>query len=153
MSVSHSRSKAFRSAGVGKAGVQFHSDDRPASHGSTPTWESVEELVALLARTRSTFASTMSDSNWISAYEPGRRLMLEAGTRSSWVQMEHVRACWETFEELGRISRRDVLEPGRHSAFMMALFSQVRGVREEAGDEASLVLRPRAARSPRAATA
>jgi hypothetical protein len=141
VSVSHSRSKAFRSAGVGKAGLQFHSDDRPASDGSTPTWDSVEQLVALLARTRSTFASTLSDANWISAYEPGRRLMLEAGTRSSWVQMEHVRACWETFERRGRICRRDVLEPGRHSAFMMALFAQVRGVREEAGEEPSLVLR------------
>ena len=142
MSVTHSRSKAFRSAGVGRAGDEFLSADRPASDGSTPTWESVEELVALLASTRSTFASTLSTANWISAYEPGRRLMLEAGTRSSWVQMEHVRACWETFERLGKICRRDVLEPGRHSAFMMALFAQLRGVREVAGDEPSLVLRP-----------
>ena len=41
------------------------------------------------------------------------------------------RGCWETLERLGRIKRSDVLEPGRCSAFMMALFQQVEGIAQE----------------------
>jgi hypothetical protein len=48
-----------------------------------------------------------------------------------------VRTCWETFERLGRVRRGDLLEPGRCSAFMFALFAHVEGV-ETDGD--SLVL-------------
>ena len=141
MSVPHSRTKAFRSTGEAKAGLR-HRPQRPDAAAGAPDWAAVEALIALLARTRGTFSSTLSDANWISAYEPGRRLMLEAGSRSSWVQVEHIRTCWETFERRGRICRRDVLEPGRHSAFMMALFAQLPGVRQEPGDEPSLVLAP-----------
>ena len=53
-----------------------------------------------------------------------------------------MRGCWETLERLGRIKRSDVLEPGRRSAFMMALFAQVEGIRQDTRGELQLVLRP-----------
>ena len=140
MSVPRSRTKAFRSVGESRAGLRHSPAATGSSREARPDWRGVEELIALLAKTRGTFPSTLSDTNWISSYEPGRRLMLEAGSRSSWVQVDHIRTCWETFERRGRISRRDVLEPGRHSAFMMALFAQLPGVREVPGREPSLVL-------------
>jgi hypothetical protein len=120
----------------------WHADENavPPSPDGPPSWETVEELVSYLAGTRTVFPSAISDSNWISRYEPGRRLMLETDDRSSWIQLEHVRACWETFERMGRISRSDVLEPGRCSAFMMALFVQLPGVVRDWKDEGALVL-------------
>jgi hypothetical protein len=93
-----------------------------------PTWEAVETLVAKLAETGAIFATTTSDTNWISGYEPGKRFMVQTDSRSSWVQLEHLKACWETLEELGSISKADVLEPGRCSAVVMAIFGQVPGV-------------------------
>ena len=69
--------------------------------------------------------------------------MLESGSQSTWVQIDDVRACFETFERLGRIRRRDVLEPGRHSAFMFALFERLGGVRRDAKDDDYLVLENR----------
>jgi hypothetical protein len=36
-----------------------------------------------------------------------------------------------------------VLEPGRRSAFMMALFQQIEGIRQERRGELYLVLKPR----------
>ncbi len=71
-------------------------------------------------------------------------MRLETGLDSVWVDIEDIRGCWETFERLGRICRRDVLEPGRRSAFMMALFQQVEGVRREQRGELYLVLEPSA---------
>ena len=140
MSVPRSRTKAFRSVGESRAGLRHRPDTHAEPGAPPPDWDAVVELIALLARTRATFTSTLADTNWISTYEPGRRLMLEAGSRSSWVQIDHVKACWQTLERRGRICRRDVLEPGRHSAFMMALFAQLPGVQKEPGDEPSLVL-------------
>jgi hypothetical protein len=84
-----------------------------------------------------------SESNSISSYEPGRRLRLETGHDSVWVDIENIRGCWETFERLGCICRSDVLEPGRRSAFMMALFQQIDGIRQERRGELYLVLRPK----------
>lgn len=84
--------------------------------------------------------------NWISSYEPGRRLRLETSTDSTWIDVESVRGCWETLERLGRIKRSDVLEPGRRSAFMMALFAQVEGIGQDTRGELQLVLRPSRAR-------
>jgi hypothetical protein len=66
--------------------------------------------------------------------------MLESDAGPRWLEIDTIRECWETFERLGRIRRRDVLEPGRCSAFMMALFSQVPGVEELAGEDPYLVL-------------
>ena len=128
------------SAGESKAGARHDETTRPGSDVARPTWDAVAELLAVLAETRGTFPSASSPTNWISAYEPGRRLRLEAGSHSTWVRIEHVRACWNTLESRGQICRRDVLEPGRQSAFMMALFAHVPGVREEPGKEPALAL-------------
>jgi hypothetical protein len=70
---------------------------------------------------------------------PGRRIRLETGLDSVWVDVDSIRGCWETFERLGTISRTDVLEPGRRSAFMMALFERVEGICQVRD---TLVLRP-----------
>jgi hypothetical protein len=111
-----------------------------------PDWKAVEHLLAALAVTRAVFSTANASSNWISAYEPGRRLMVESGTQSSWVQVDHIRACWETFERSGRVCRADVLEPGRRSAFMMALFEQLPGVGREERDIRYLVFARNAGR-------
>ena len=111
--------------------------------GTRPDWDALERLLARLAATRAVFSTTTSRENWISAYEPGRRMMVETAVNSGWVQIEHVRGCWETFERQGRIKRGDVLEPGRSSAFMMALFAQLPGVREVQKAEPYLVLPPK----------
>jgi hypothetical protein len=109
---------------------------------TAPGWEAVETLIADLADSGENFATENSDSNWISSYQPGRRFRLETGLDSVWIDIESVRGCWDTLERLGRIARRDVLEPGRRSAFMMALFGRVDGVLQEHREELNLVLRP-----------
>ena len=93
-----------------------------------PSWQSVEELLTRLAATASKFPTASSADNWISVYQPGQRLLLENDNGSRWVRIGDIRDCWETFERLGRIHRRDVLDPGRCSGFVMALFAQVDGV-------------------------
>lgn len=109
-------------------------------HEAPPGWPAVEALLGRLAATKARFPTVTSSLNWISYYERGWRFRLETENGSSWVDIASVRACWETFERLGRIRRQDVLEPGRCSAFMMGLFQQVAGIREEVGDEPYLVL-------------
>jgi hypothetical protein len=108
-----------------------------------PGWPEVEALLAKLATSGESFATTSSEANRISRYEASRRIRLETETNSVWVNVEDIRGCWETLERLGRIRRNDVLDPGRNSAFMMALFAQVEGVRRQQEDELYLVLRPR----------
>ena len=109
---------------------------------ATPGWPEVEALIASLAASGERLATVTSPESWISRYEPGRRFRLETASESSWVDVEDVQGCWETLERLGRIRRSDVLDPGRCSAFMMALFQRVEGIRQEQGDEQYLVLRP-----------
>jgi hypothetical protein len=96
--------------------------------GAAPSWSDVEDLLAHLNSTGTSFTTVTSEENSISQYEPGGRLLLETGTGTRWVALGDVRTCWETFERLGNIRRRDLLEPGRCSAFMFALFAQVDGV-------------------------
>ncbi len=134
------RTRACRSAGLPSRGPRAASDEAGSLRLRTPDWDSVERLLAELAESRGFFPSATSHSNWISSYEPGRRLRLETDAGSKWIQVEDVRRCWETFERLRRIRRADVLEPGRCSAFMMALFARVPGVREEGPDEQSLLV-------------
>lgn len=105
-----------------------------------PDWNAVEQLLASLADTRVFFPTATSQSSWISRYEPGKRLRLETDARSRWIQVDDLKGCWETFERLRRIRRTDVLEPGRCSAFVMALFARVPGVREERAEERVLSL-------------
>ncbi|MDQ3889501.1 MAG: hypothetical protein M3312_03000 [Actinomycetota bacterium] len=121
-------------------GPRAKSGEAPSARIATPRWHVVEQLLATLAETRAFFPTATSRSNWISSYEPGKRLRLETDARWKWIQVEHLKACWDTFERLRRIQRADVLEPGRCSAFVMALFARVPGVREEATDEQPVLL-------------
>lgn len=105
-----------------------------------PSWQSVEELITRLATSGAKFSTASSIENWISAYNPGQRLLLENDNGSRWVRIDDVRECWETFERLGCIHRRDVLDPGRCSGFVMALFAQVEGVVAHAGSGEFLAL-------------
>ena len=143
------RSRAFHTMTRVGPGLQV---EETVQDGSSPDWPAVEALLARLAETRAVFPTTNASSNWISSYEPGRRLMLESGDRSRWIRVDHVQACWSTFERLGRIRRLDVLEPGRASTFVMALFAQVSGVRQVEKDEPYLVL-PQAKNGRRTAAA
>jgi hypothetical protein len=151
--MTHVRSRgasAFRSAGRPKDGdhdaraladaVATRSGTQATPlGGASPGWGAVEELLAGLARTRAVLPMSTSTSSWISSYEPGRRLRLQSDARWSWIYVDHLKSCWETFERLGRIERHDVLEPGRCSAFVMALFARVPGV-ECDGDDASILV-------------
>lgn len=110
-----------------------------ATSDQSSGWQAVEELLGTLAATGKTFPTTSSARNRVAQYDRGRRLMLETEISSRWVDVENIRACWETFVRLGRIERQDVLEPGRCSAFMMGLFAQIEGV-ESRDDGTSLVL-------------
>ncbi len=105
-----------------------------------PGWPDVEALLKRLAESGESFTTTSSKSNRISRYEAGRRVRLETDTGESWVEVENIQGCWETLERLGRIKRTDVLDPGRCSTFMMALFRQVEGVCQEQRDELYLTL-------------
>ncbi len=121
-------------------GPRAASGEADSASVPAPDWPAVEQVLASLADTRVFFPTATSGSNWISSYEPGKRLRLETEERSKWIHIEHLKGCWETFERLRRIRRADVLEPGRCSAFVMALFARVPGVREERTDEPSLLL-------------
>lgn len=106
-----------------------------------PCWGDVEELLDRLAATHAAFPTVGARNARIGAYDRGRRLALDSDTGSQWVAWESIRGCWETFERLGSIRRQDVLDPGRCSAFMLALFAQVPGVvRRTNGERTSLVL-------------
>jgi hypothetical protein len=113
----------------------------PRALSKTPTWPDVEELLDRLAETGEPIPTVLAPTTKISSYQKGSRLRLEADGSSNWLAVENIKECWETFERLGRITRRDVLDPGRCSAFMFALFRQVPGVTEQnGGDEMYLVL-------------
>jgi hypothetical protein len=100
-------------------------------------WDDVDRLISSLLASRASFTTATSERSSISQYEPGVRLMLETERGTRWVAIADVRGCWETFERLGTVHRGDLLEPGRCSAFMYALFAQVEGVETRAD---SLVL-------------
>lgn len=98
-----------------------------------PDWQAVEMVLERLASSREQFRMPTGRWNSISGYDRGWRLLRETELGSSWVRIEYIKACWETFERLGRICRADVLEPGRCSDFMIALFQQVKGVHWDDG--------------------
>jgi hypothetical protein len=105
-----------------------------------PSWQDVEQVLERLAATGGAIATASTPDGTISSYQPGRRLLVESTAGSRWIAVESIRECWATFERLGRIRRQDVLEPGRCSAFMIALFQQVPGVDEQVGEDRYLVL-------------
>jgi hypothetical protein len=131
------RARVLRSPAVSKPGPSIEALQLPTGPSG---WEGVSALLAILASTRAVFPTETARSNWISSYEPGRRFALETEGRSSWIQIEYLQTCWQTFERLGRVRRRDVLEPGRCSALVMALFERVAGVDREGGKDGALVL-------------
>ena len=104
-----------------------------------PTWEIVERLLGELSATRESFSGLSGRTYRLERYDRGWRVMVvaEKGT-SRWVELEDIRACWATFERLGRIRGKDVLEPGRCSSLMMAIFMQVPGIEETSVGSASL---------------
>lgn len=110
---------------------------------AAPRWEDVHRLIERLCATRATFRTETSAENSIAQYEPGFRLMHESERGTRWVAVDDVRACWATFERLGSVIRRDLLDPGRCSAFMFALFAQVEGVETDASDVARLTFSQR----------
>ena len=112
----------------------------PAERDGTPCWADVEQLLDRLVETGERLPSAHGEGATILSYERGHRLMLDSGLRSRWVAVDDIRACWDTFERLGRIRREDVLEPGRCSAFMVELFAQVPGVVDQDGAERWLAL-------------
>jgi hypothetical protein len=113
---------------------------RRAASRRVPGWRDVEELLDRLASTGEPIQTGVAATTTISAYQRGRRVMLETDRSSSWLAVDSIHECWETFARLGCIRREDVLEPGRRSAFMMALFRQVPGVVEQSGEDVCLVL-------------
>ena len=110
---------------------------------ATPRWEDVDGLIARLYASRASFTTETSVQNSIAQYEPGVRLMHQSERGPRWVAVDDVRECWSTFERLGSVSRRDLLEPGRCSAFMFALFAQVEGVELDPADRSRLALSDR----------
>jgi hypothetical protein len=105
-----------------------------------PGWTEVETVLDRLAETGDPFPFHPTGTRRIASYQRDRRLMLDSESGSRWIALADIRECWETFERLGTIRREDVLEPGRSSAFMMALFAQVPGVAEGFDRERFLVL-------------
>ena len=112
----------------------------PAERDGTPCRADVEQLLDRLVETGERLPSAHGEGATILSYERGHRLMLDSGLRSRWVAVDDIRACWDTFERLGRIRREDVLEPGRCSAFMVELFAHVPGVVDQDGAERWLAL-------------
>jgi hypothetical protein len=120
--------------------ARVESSELPSRPAARPTWETVEDVLADLSAAKSSIAAVGGRTYRLEHYHPNWRVLSVTESRSRWVEVEDIRACWNTFEGLGRIQREDVLDPGRCSSFMMALFEQVPGVERTAGDSPSLVL-------------
>lgn len=103
-----------------------------------PTWEMVVDLLEALSSTQDSFDGISGRSFRLDRYHRDWRVLTVAEGNSRWVDVGDIRACWETFERLGRIEREDVLDPGRCSSFMMALFGQLPGIEQAAGGSPSL---------------
>jgi hypothetical protein len=120
-----------------------HLNSQPTAEAASvrpPRWEDVIELIERLVLTGAILPTTVELRSQITSYQRGRRLMLNSEAGSHWVAVDDLHECWKTFERLGRIRRQDVLEPGRCSAFVMALFARVPGVVERTQPEHLLVL-------------
>jgi hypothetical protein len=97
-----------------------------------PTWESIVELLAELSSTKEPLSGPSGRPYRVERYERDWRIMVTAPSGSTrWVDLDDIRGCWETFERLGRIESEDVLDPGRCSELMMAVFLQVPGVEQD----------------------
>ena len=126
-------------------GTAFNPEGRLASEVGAPAsrvpgWDDVEAVIERLSETGMSLPNAFGGTNLIASYRRGDRLRLESNSGSRWIAVDDIRECWKTFERLGRIRRHDVLEPGRCSAFMVALFAQVPGVVEQIDSDHELVL-------------
>lgn len=108
-----------------------HRESEEAGRACAPSWAEVETVLNTLARANATIETAPTSTTTIGGYERGRRVLLQSSSGTRWLDVESIRECWERFESLGRITRSDVLEPGRCSAFMIALFREVPGVTEK----------------------
>ena len=115
--------------------------DHHAALPAAPSWTDVEKLLDGLAQAGATIPITPTSNTTIGGYERGRRVLLQSGHGQLWLAVESIRECWARFEELGQIRRADMLEPGRCSGFMIALFRQVPGVTEKRVGGTSYLLR------------
>ena len=111
--------------------VVHYERERDAGPPVAPSWTDAEKVLDRLARAGATIPITPTSTTTIGGYERGRRVLLQSSSGTLWLAVDSIRECWERFEELGRIRRSDLLEPGRCSGFMVALFRQVPGVIEE----------------------
>jgi hypothetical protein len=126
---------------MGRTAQTLHS--QPPAQAATvrpPRWEDVIEVIEDLVRTGAVLPTSVGLSSKLATYQRGRRIMVDSEAGSHWVAVDDIHECWKTFERLGRIRRQDVLEPGRCSAFVMALFARVPGVVERTHAEHFLVL-------------
>jgi hypothetical protein len=111
--------------------VVHHEIESDAAPPGVPSWTDVEKVLDRLAGASATIQITPTSTTTIGGYERGRRVLLQSSNGPRWLAVDSIRECWERFEELGRIRRSDVLDPGRCSGFMIALFRQVPGVTEK----------------------
>jgi hypothetical protein len=107
---------------------------------SSPSWNDVVQVIERFAASKDSFLTMTGKPNRIVDYQLDRRVLVETETGVNWVQIAWIKTHWETFQRKRRIQREDVLYPGRRSAFMMALFRQVPGVKEQRGRPTYLVL-------------
>lgn len=103
-------------------------------------WQVVERTLDDLARVQAELSTVTGKPNRIVGYEPGRRVRVQTMTGTNWVYVDWIKDCWATLERERAINGSDVRRPGRRSAFMMALFRLVPGVREHPGRPFSLTL-------------
>jgi hypothetical protein len=98
-----------------------------------PTWATVLDLLSELSSTKAPITGPGGRVYRVERFERDWRVMVVGAGSSRWVDLEDIHGCWQTFERLGRIESEDVLDPGRCSTFMMAMFLQVPGIDETAG--------------------
>ena len=111
-----------------------------AAHGSRvrPSWGAVEHVLAELSSTHSSFSGLEGPTFRLERYHRDWRVWAVTERSGRWVEIDDIRTCWETFERLGRIQCEDVLDPGRCSSLMMAIFERVPGIEQTDGNSASL---------------
>jgi hypothetical protein len=112
----------------------------PNSDPTPPGWGAVERTLQDLAATNEWFPTATGKPNRIVAFEPGQRVRVETETGTNWVPVAWIKIHWQTLAEKREITRDDLLNPGRRSAFMLALFRQVPGVTLVSGPPATLRL-------------
>ena len=106
--------------------------------GVRPTWEAVEGVLAELSSTQTSFSGFVGPTFRLERYHRDWRVWAVTERSARWVEIDDIRTCWETFERLGRIQCEDVLDPGRCSSLMMAIFERGPGIEQIVENGASL---------------